>query len=263
MFTTNEITAELKKHSFNSFYNSADTDENMNSIHSWIVVDVPMAGEKHGVVEGSLEAELNTYDSMPRGKSSLMAIVALKLFLLSLQTSSLPRCGALRGDKYQPVSRLNILIHNVFCHSEPEVGDSSHTTWLGSQIWGLVTCWTNTDKRLKLTWTWHWRLENRAPLYYLLVIIDISTNRLQQFVNVKNTIQFSWPLSSNWFKRRNRGRSSEFCVTWLPVTCLSPMTVTWDLHICDLLSPFVLNSEVLYRVRKPHTRVQITMSSSS
>lgn len=38
-----------------------------------------------------------THDSMPRGKSWLMAIVALKFFLLSLQTSSRPRWGALWG----------------------------------------------------------------------------------------------------------------------------------------------------------------------
>lgn len=34
---------------------------------------------------------LLTYDSIPKGNSWLMAIVALKVFLLSLQTSSLPR----------------------------------------------------------------------------------------------------------------------------------------------------------------------------
>lgn len=47
-------------------------------------------------------AEGRTHDSMPRGKSWLMAIVALKFFLLSLQTSSLPRWGGLRRCK-QPI----------------------------------------------------------------------------------------------------------------------------------------------------------------
>lgn len=37
----------------------------------------------------------HTYDSIPRGNSWLMATVALNVFLLSLHTSSLPRCGAL------------------------------------------------------------------------------------------------------------------------------------------------------------------------
>lgn len=49
--------------------------------------------------------EDETHDSMPRGKSWLMAIVALKFFLLSLQTSSLPRWGALSGDKQQHVGQ--------------------------------------------------------------------------------------------------------------------------------------------------------------
>lgn len=59
-------------------------------------------------------------------------------------------------------------------------------------------------------------------IIYLYSIINISTNRLQQFVNVKNKTHFSWPLSSNWFKWRNWGRSSEFCATCLiwTMTCL-------------------------------------------
>lgn len=55
----------------------------------------------------------HTHDSMPRGKSWLMAIVALKFFLLSLQTSSLPKWGALRGEKQQPTWECNLMM-NVY-----------------------------------------------------------------------------------------------------------------------------------------------------
>ncbi len=44
---------------------------------------------------------VDTYDSMPRGKSWLMATVALKFFLLSLHTSSRPRCGALEETEHR------------------------------------------------------------------------------------------------------------------------------------------------------------------
>lgn len=44
-----------------------------------------------GFVNRSEGGERRAYDSMPRGKSWLMATVALKFFLLSLHTSSLPR----------------------------------------------------------------------------------------------------------------------------------------------------------------------------
>lgn len=53
----------------------------------------------HQVRRNSTElhhAEGSTHESMPRGKSWLMATVALKFFLLSLQTSSLPRWGGLK-----------------------------------------------------------------------------------------------------------------------------------------------------------------------
>lgn len=46
-----------------------------------------------------------TYDSMPRGKSWLMATVALKFFLLSLHTSSLPRWGGLKMGRDRQTQR--------------------------------------------------------------------------------------------------------------------------------------------------------------
>lgn len=53
-----------------------------------------------------------THDSMPRGKSWLIAMVALKFFLLSLQTSSLPRWGALWGDGHVDLT-LPLFVHTV------------------------------------------------------------------------------------------------------------------------------------------------------
>lgn len=44
-------------------------------------------------------SQQHTYDSIPRGNSWLMATVALNVFLLSLHTSSLPRCGALQQEE--------------------------------------------------------------------------------------------------------------------------------------------------------------------
>lgn len=45
-------------------------------------------------------SQQHTYDSIPRGNSWLMATVALNVFLLSLHTSSLPRCGALQQKEH-------------------------------------------------------------------------------------------------------------------------------------------------------------------
>lgn len=56
-----------------------------------------------------LRRKVCTYDSMPRGKSWLMATVALKYFLLSLHTSSLPRCGGLEAER-----KMLHLLHCVF-----------------------------------------------------------------------------------------------------------------------------------------------------
>lgn len=49
---------------------------------------------------------------MPRGKSWLMATVALKFFLLSLHTSSLPRWGGLKVGKRQRQTHLLYIIHD-------------------------------------------------------------------------------------------------------------------------------------------------------
>lgn len=44
-----------------------------------------------------------TYDSMPKGKSWLIATVALKFFLLSLHTSSRPRWGGLEVRRHKQI----------------------------------------------------------------------------------------------------------------------------------------------------------------